>query len=56
MLQSFHPFNTKEIRTLLTRGEETSTPQASKTSNFHVLGIHVHQENTQFSTDQLMEC
>jgi hypothetical protein len=51
MLQSFRPFNTEEERTLLTRGEETTTPQAAKASNFRVLGIHVHYENTQFSID-----
>jgi len=38
------------------RGEETTTPQAARASNFHVPGVHVHQENTQFSIDQLMEC
>jgi len=27
-----------------------------RASNSHVLGVHVHQENTQFSIDQLMEC
>jgi len=37
-------------------GEETTTPQAVKASNSHVLGVHVHQENTQFSINQLMEC
>jgi len=52
----FCPLNTEKERTLLARGEETTTPQAIKASNYRVLGIHVHQENTQFSTDQLMEC
>jgi hypothetical protein len=33
----------EEKRTLLVRGEETTTPQAAKVSNFCVLGIHVHQ-------------
>jgi len=56
MPQSFRPLNMIEECTLLARGEETITPQAAKASNFRVLGIHVHQENTQFSTDQLMEC
>ncbi len=42
MPQSFHPFNTKKERTLLARGEETTTPQAVRASNFHVLGVHVH--------------
>jgi len=55
MPQFFRPFNTEEECTLLARGEETTTPQVAKASNFHVPGIHVHQENTQFSTDQLME-
>jgi hypothetical protein len=46
----------KKKHTLLTRGEESTTPQAARASNSHVLRVHVHQENTQFSTDQLMEC
>jgi len=46
----------EEERTLLAKGEETTTPQAIRASNSHVPGVHVHQENTQFSTDQLMEC
>jgi hypothetical protein len=56
MPQSFRPFNMEEERTLLTRGEETTTTQATRASNSHVPGVHVHQENTQFSIDQLMEC
>jgi len=56
MPQSFHPLNTEEERTLLARGEETTTPQAVRASNSHVLGVDVYQENTQFSIDQLMEC
>jgi hypothetical protein len=56
MPQSFHPLNTKKERTLLVRGEETITPQTTKASNFCVSGVPVHQENTQFYTDQLMEC
>jgi hypothetical protein len=56
MPESFRPLNMKEERTLLARGEETTTPQATKESNFHVPGVHVHQKNTQFSSDQLMEC
>jgi hypothetical protein len=28
-------------------GKETTTPQATKASNYHVPGVHVHQENTQ---------
>jgi hypothetical protein len=46
----------EEERTLLARGEETTTPQAVRASNSRVPRVHVHQENTQFSTDQLMEC
>jgi hypothetical protein len=38
----------EEERTLLTKGEETTTPQAIRASNSRVLGVHVHQENTQF--------
>jgi hypothetical protein len=56
MSQSFHPLNTKEERTLLARGEETTTPQVARASNSRVLGIMYIRENTQFSTDQLMEC
>jgi hypothetical protein len=37
----------EEERTLLAKGEETITPQATKASNYHVPGVHVHQENTQ---------
>ncbi len=56
MPQSFRPLNMEEERTLLARGEETTTPQAVRASNSRVPRVHVHQENTQFSTDQLMEC
>jgi len=56
MPQSFRPFNMEKEHTLLVRGEEIITPQAARASNFCVPGVHVHQENTQFSTDQLMEC
>jgi hypothetical protein len=56
MQQFFHPFNMEKEYTLLVRGEETITPQAAKASNSRVPGVHVHQENTQFSTNQLMEC
>jgi hypothetical protein len=56
MPQSFRPLNTEKERTLLTRGEVITTPQVAKTSNFRVLRVHVHKENTQFSIDQLMEC
>jgi hypothetical protein len=55
MPQSFCPLNIEEERTLLARGEETTTPQATRATNFHVPKVHVHQENTQFSIDQLME-
>jgi len=47
MPQFFRPFNTEEERTLLVRGEETITPQVT---NSRVPGVHVHQENTRFST------
>jgi hypothetical protein len=40
MPQYFHPLNTEEECTLLMRGEETTTPQAARASNFRVLGIH----------------
>jgi hypothetical protein len=56
MPQSFRPLNTKEECTLLARGEETTTPHAARASNFHVPRVHLHQENTQFSINQLMEC
>jgi len=56
MPQSFCPFNTKEKCTLLARGEETTTPQAARAPNSHFLGVRVYQDNTQLSTDQLMEC
>jgi hypothetical protein len=56
MPQSFHPLNMEEERTLLARGEETITLEAARASNSCIPIIHVHQENTQFSTDQLMEC
>jgi hypothetical protein len=36
MPQYFRPLNTKEERTLLTRGEETTTPQVARASNFRV--------------------
>jgi hypothetical protein len=56
MPQYFRPLNMKEECTLLARGEEITTPQAVRASNSCVPGIHVHKENTQFSTDQFMEC
>jgi hypothetical protein len=51
MPQFFHPLNMEEEHTLLARGEEITTPQATKASNFRVPGVHVHQKNTQFPTD-----
>jgi hypothetical protein len=42
MPQSFRPLNTKEEHTLLARGEETTTPQAARASNFLVPEVHVH--------------
>jgi hypothetical protein len=51
MPQYFRPLNTKEERTLLVRGEETTTPQATRASNSRVPRVHVHRENTQFSTN-----
>ncbi len=51
MPQSFCPVNMKEERTLLARGEEITTPQVTRASNSRVLGVHVHRENTQFSTN-----
>jgi hypothetical protein len=56
MPQFFRPLNIEEERTLLARGEETTTPQVVRASNSHVPKVHVHQENTQFSTNQFMEC
>jgi hypothetical protein len=56
MPQSFRPLNMEEEHTLLARGEETTTPQTVKESNFRVSRVHVHQENTQFSINLLMEC
>jgi hypothetical protein len=47
-------FSSKEERTLLARGEETTTPKFARASNFH--GVHVHQESTQFSIYQLIKC
>jgi hypothetical protein len=46
MPQSFRPLNKEEERTLLARGEETTTPQATRASNSRVPRVHVHQENT----------
>jgi len=42
MPQSFRPLNKGKECTLLVKGEETTTPQAVRASNSHVLGIHVH--------------
>ncbi|CAK9198223.1 unnamed protein product [Sphagnum troendelagicum] len=41
MPQSFRPLNMEEERTLLARGEETTTPQAVRASNSRVRGIHL---------------
>jgi hypothetical protein len=49
MPQSFRSLNMEEERTLLVRGEETTTPQAIRASNFRVLGIHVHKKTHNFS-------
>jgi hypothetical protein len=51
MPQSFHPLNTKKNCTLLAKRQKTTTPQAIRALNFCVQGVHVHQENTKFSTD-----
>jgi hypothetical protein len=56
MPQSFRPLNMKKERTLLAKGEEITTTQMTRASNSRVLEVHVHQENIQFSTNQLMEC
>jgi hypothetical protein len=56
MPQNFRPLNTEEKCTLLARGEEITTPQATRASNSRVPGIHVHKKTTQFSTDKFMEC
>jgi hypothetical protein len=37
MPQLFRPFNTKSEGTLLARGEEITTPQATRVSNSHLL-------------------
>jgi hypothetical protein len=42
MPQFFPPFNTEEKHTLLARGEEITTPQVVRASNFRVPGVHVH--------------
>jgi hypothetical protein len=42
MPQSFRPLNTEEEHTLLAKGEETTTLQVARASNFHVPGVHVH--------------
>jgi hypothetical protein len=51
MPQSFCPLNIEAERTLLAREEKIITPQVVRASNSCVSGVHVHQENTQFSTD-----
>ncbi len=42
MPQSFCPLNTEKEHTLLTKGEEITTPQAIRASNFRVPRVHVH--------------
>jgi hypothetical protein len=42
MPQSFCPLNMEQKRTLLMRGEETTTLQAVRASNSRVPGVHVH--------------
>jgi hypothetical protein len=42
MPQSFRPFNMEEERTLLARGKEITTPQATRASKSHVPRAHVH--------------
>jgi hypothetical protein len=56
MPQFFCPVNMEEKRTLLARGEKITTPQAARASNSRVPRVYVHQENTQFSIEELMEC
>jgi hypothetical protein len=40
MPQSFCPLNTKKERTLLVRGEETTTPQATRASNSRIQSFY----------------
>jgi len=42
MPQSFRLLNMEEERTLLTKGEETTTPQAVRASNSRVPRVHAH--------------
>jgi len=42
MAQFFRPLNMEGKCTLLAKGEETTTPQAARASNFRVLRVHVH--------------
>jgi len=42
MPQFFCLVNMEEERTLLARGEETTTPQAARASNSRLPRIHVH--------------
>jgi len=39
--QSFLPLNTEKERTLLVRGEKTTTPQAARALNSRVPRVHV---------------
>ncbi len=42
MPQSFHLLYMEEVCTLLVKGEENTTPQVAKASNFHVPRVHAH--------------
>ncbi len=46
MPQFIRPLNTEEEHTSVIRGEETTTPQVARASNYRVPRIHVHQKNT----------
>jgi hypothetical protein len=55
MPQSFHPLKMEEERTLLARGEETTTPQSTRALNSHVLGVHVHTTRNLAFCNYLMQ-
>jgi hypothetical protein len=42
VLPNAHNFQHKKKLTLLAKGEETTTPQATRASNSSVIGTHVH--------------
>jgi hypothetical protein len=48
MPQSFRPLNIEEECILLVWGEELTTPQATRASNFHVPRVHVHEKKHNF--------